>query len=87
MEVDEMAGGRIGEEFDGEEGVEVGDVGRVWGENVIDGGEGGSRVVDDVIWTISVSIYHQRSLLFSRPPSVQPLSDSLAARDRTLKAI
>jgi hypothetical protein len=49
MEVDEMAGGRIGEEFDGEEGVEVGDVGRVWGENVIDGGEGGSRVVDDVI--------------------------------------
>jgi hypothetical protein len=49
MEVDEMAGGRIGEEFDGEEGVEVGDVGRVCGENVIEGGEGGSRVVDDVI--------------------------------------
>jgi hypothetical protein len=59
MEVVEMAGGSIGEEFDGEEGVEVGDVGRVWGENVIEGGEGGSRVVDDVIWTMSVSIYHQ----------------------------
>jgi hypothetical protein len=52
MEVDDRAGGRIGEEFDGEdgeEGVEVGDVGRVWGEKVIEGGEGGSRVVDDVI--------------------------------------
>jgi hypothetical protein len=61
----EMAGGRIGEEFDGEEGVEVGDVGRVWGENVIDGGEGGSRVVDDVIETISVSIYHQPFFLAS----------------------
>jgi hypothetical protein len=85
MEVDEMAGGRIGDEFDGEEGVEVGDVGRVWGENVIEGGEGGSRVVDDVIWTISVSIYHQHSLLSSHL-SVQP-SDSLAAKDRTLKAI
>jgi len=49
MEVVEMGGGKFGEEVDGEEGVEVGDVGRVWGENVIDGGEGGSRVVDDVI--------------------------------------
>lgn len=32
----EMAGGRIEEVLDGEDGVEVGDVGRVWGENVID---------------------------------------------------
>jgi hypothetical protein len=86
MEVVEMAGGRIGEEFDGEEGVEVGDVGRVWGENVIDGGEGGSRVVDDVIWTISVSIYHQPFFLSSRP-SLQPLCSNLTTRDRTLTAI
>ena len=63
-----MAGGRIGDELDGDEGVDVGDVGRVWGENVIEGGEGGSRVVEDVIWTISVSIYHQYSVLSSRPP-------------------
>jgi hypothetical protein len=42
----------------------VGDVGFVWGENVIDGGEGGSRVVEVVIWTISVSIYHQYSFFF-----------------------
>jgi len=59
-----MAGGRIGDELDGDEGVDVGDVGRVWGENVIDGGGGGSRVVEDVIWTISVSIYHQYSFSF-----------------------
>jgi hypothetical protein len=58
MEVVEMAGGRIGEEFDGEEGVEVGDVGRVWGENVIDGGEGGSRVVDDVILHVLLLCSH-----------------------------
>jgi hypothetical protein len=86
MEVDDRAGGRIGEEFDGEEGVEVGDVGRVWGENVIDGGEGGSRVVDDVIWTISVSIYHQHSLLSSCPPALQPPPDSLIARHTSLAA-
>jgi len=59
-----MAGGRIGDELDGDDGVDVGDVGRVWGENVIDGGGGGSRVVEDVIWTISVSIYHQYSFSF-----------------------
>lgn len=59
-----MAGGRIGDELDGDEGVDVGDVGRVWGENVIDGEGGGSRVVEDVIWTMSVSIYHQYSFSF-----------------------
>jgi len=32
----EMAGGRVGEVLDGEDGDEVGDVGRVWGEKVID---------------------------------------------------
>ena len=31
-----MAGGRVGEVLDGEDGDEVGDVGRVWGEKVID---------------------------------------------------
>jgi hypothetical protein len=55
----DRAGGRMGDGSDGEEGAEVGDVGLVWGENVILGGEGGSRVVEVVICTISVSIYHQ----------------------------
>ena len=57
--------------MDGDEEVEVGDVGRVWGENVNDGGEGGSSVVDDVIWTISVSICYQlRSFSSCHSPSV-----------------
>jgi len=81
-----MAGGRTGDELDGDDGVDVGDVGRVWGENVIDGEGGGSRVVEDVIWTISVSIYHQYSLLSSRPPSMQPLSGSLMTRTTRLIA-
>lgn len=46
---EDKAGGRVGDELDGDDGVEVGDVGRVWGENVIEGGEGGSRVVEVVI--------------------------------------
>lgn len=62
----DRAGGKIGEEFDGDDGVEVGEVGRVWGENVIDCGFGGSNVVEVVIWTISVSIYYQ--LISSRLP-------------------
>jgi hypothetical protein len=48
-----VAGGRGGV---GDEGPEVGEVGRVWGENVIEIGAGGSRVVDVEIWTMSVSI-------------------------------
>ena len=55
---EDEAGGSTGEELVGDDGVDVGDVGRVWGENVMDGGEGGSRVVEVVIWTISVSIYN-----------------------------
>lgn len=45
-----MAGGSIWlDEEDGDEGAEVGDEGRVWGENVMDGCGGGSRVVEDEI--------------------------------------
>jgi hypothetical protein len=61
----ERAGGSVGDVLLGEEGVEVdvGDIGRVWGENVIDCVGGESRVVEVVIWTMSVSIY--RSALYT----------------------
>ena len=86
--------------MDGEEGVEVGDVGRVWGEKVIDGGEGGSRVVEVVIWTISVSIFSSQHLSYrhhlarttyplDHPPSfptkhLTPLDPSLPTPQYTL---
>lgn len=59
------AGGRMwDEEDDGDDGAEVGDEGRVWGENVMEGWGGGSSVVDDEICTISVSIYAPVSQVF-----------------------
>lgn len=46
-----------GESMVGEDGREEGDVGRVWGEYVIDAAVGGSSEVDDVTWSKSVSIW------------------------------
>jgi len=95
-----MAGGRVGEVLDGEDGDEVGDVGRVWGEKVIDCVGGGSRVVDVVIWTISVSILPSQHLSYrhhtarttyplDHPPSfptkhLTPLDPSLPTPQHTL---
>ena len=44
----------VGEE--GEVGEEVGEIGRVWGEWVIEAAGGGARDVEEMMWTMSVSI-------------------------------
>ena len=47
----------MGEE--GEDGDDVGEIGRVWAEWVMDGEEGGAREVEEMMRTMSVSIWGQ----------------------------